>query len=144
VRLDPDQARARFATAAVARLATVRPDGAPHVVPVCFAVAAGTIYTAVDGKPKRTQSLARLANIAAEPRVALLADRYDDDWTRLWWVRVDGDARLVTDAGERERALVALAGAYPQYAAVPPAGAILAVDPRRFSGWSAADGLKRT
>ncbi len=144
MRLDPDQARARFAEAAVARLATVRPDGAPHIVPVCFAVAAGTIYTAVDGKPKRTQALARLANIAAEPRVALLADRYDDDWTRLWWVRVDGDARLVRDAGERERALVALATAYPQYAEAPPAGAILAVDPRRFSGWSAADGLKPT
>jgi PPOX class probable F420-dependent enzyme len=137
VRLDSDQARARFVTAAVARLATVRPDGAPHIVPVCFAVAADTIYTAVDGKPKRTLELARLANVAAEPRVALLADHYDDDWTRLWWVRVDGDARLVTDAAERELALAALAAAYPQYAATPPRGAVLAVAPRRFSGWSA-------
>ena len=137
MRLDPDQARARFVTAAVARLATVRPDGAPHIVPVCFAVAAGTIYSAVDGKPKRTPDLARLANIAAEPRVALLADRYADDWTRLWWVRVDGDARVVTDAAERERALAALGAAYPQYAASPPRGAVLAVEPRRFSGWSA-------
>jgi PPOX class probable F420-dependent enzyme len=137
VRLDPDQARARFATAAVARLATVRPDGAPHIVPVCFAVAAGTIYTAVDGKPKRTPDLARLANIAAEPRVALLADHYDDDWTRLWWVRVDGTARRVTDAGERERALAALRTAYRQYAETPPRGAVIAVDPLRFSGWSA-------
>ncbi len=137
MRLDPDQARARFVTAAVARLATVRPDGAPHIVPVCFAVAAGTIYSAVDGKPKRTPDLARLANIAAEPRVALLADRYADDWTRLWWVRVDGDARVVTDAAERERALAALGAAYPQYAASPPRGPVLAVEPRRFSGWSA-------
>ncbi len=137
MRLDPDQARARFVTAAVARLATVRPDGAPHIVPVCFAVAEGTIYTAVDGKPKRTTDLARLANIAAEPRVALLADRYDDDWTRLWWVRVDGDARVVTDATERERALAALRTAYSQYAATPPGGAVVAVQPRRFSGWSA-------
>jgi PPOX class probable F420-dependent enzyme len=137
VRLDPDQARARFVTAAVARLATVRPDGAPHIVPVCFAVAAGTIYSAVDGKPKRTPDLARLANIAAEPRVALLADRYADDWTRLWWVRVDGDARVVTDAAERERALAALSAAYPQYAETPPRGPVLAVEPRRFSGWSA-------
>jgi PPOX class probable F420-dependent enzyme len=137
VRLDSDQARARFVTAAVARLATVRSDGAPHIVPVCFAVAAGTIYTAVDGKPKRTPDLARLANIAAEPRVALLADHYDDDWTRLWWVRVDGTARRVTDAGERERALAALRTAYRQYAETPPRGAVLAVDPLRFSGWSA-------
>jgi PPOX class probable F420-dependent enzyme len=137
VQLDPDQARARFTTAAVARLATVRPDGAPHIVPVCFAVAAGTIYTAVDGKPKRTPDLARLANIAAEPRVALLADHYDDDWTRLWWVRVDGTARRVTDAGERERALAALRTAYRQYAETPPRGAVIAVDRLRFSGWSA-------
>jgi PPOX class probable F420-dependent enzyme len=137
VQLDPDQARARFTTAAVARLATVRPDGAPHIVPVCFAVAAGTIYTAVDGKPKRTPDLARLANIAAEPRVALLADHYDDDWTRLWWVRVDGTARRVTDAGERERALAALRTAYRQYAETPPRGAVIAVDPLGFSGWSA-------
>jgi PPOX class probable F420-dependent enzyme len=137
VRLTPDDARALFATAAVARLATVRRDGAPHIVPVCFAIAGGSIYTAVDGKPKRTPDLARLANIAAEPRVALLADRYEDDWTRLWWVRVDGDARLVTGADERGRALAALATAYRQYADAPPRGAVIAIAPRRFSGWRA-------
>jgi PPOX class probable F420-dependent enzyme len=139
VRLDEDEARALFSSVRVARLATVSGDGAPHLVPVCFAVAAGVIYTAVDDKPKRTTDLARLANIAAEPRVALLTDRYEDDWTRLWWVRVDGDARIV--AGERERAsaLAALAGAYTQYAERPPDGAVIAVDPRRWSGWRAAD-----
>ena len=137
MRLAPGEARTLFAAAAVARLATVRSDGAPHVVPVCFAIAAGTIYTAVDGKPKRTPDLARLANIAAEPRVALLADRYEDDWTRLWWVRVDGEARLVTAADERARALDALAAAYVQYAEAPPQGAVIAVTPRRFSGWRA-------
>ena len=137
MRLAPGEARTLFAAATVARLATVRSDGAPHVVPVCFAIAAGTIYTAVDGKPKRTPDLARLANIAAEPRVALLADRYEDDWTRLWWVRVDGEARLVTAADERTRALDALAAAYAQYADAPPQGAVIAVTPRRFSGWRA-------
>jgi PPOX class probable F420-dependent enzyme len=135
VRLDPDQARTLFASAAVARLATISPDGAPHLVPICFAVAQDTIYTAVDGKPKRTPDLARLANIAAEPRVALLADRYDDDWTQLWWVRVDGDARLATADDERARALAALARAYPQYALAPPQGPVIAVEPRRWSGW---------
>ena len=137
MRLTSDQARALLATAAVARLATVRPDGAPHIVPVCFAIAGGTIYTAVDAKPKRTPDLARLANIAAEPRVALLADRYEDDWTQLWWVRVDGDARVVTDPGERSRALNALATAYTQYAEAPPQGAVIAIEPRRISGWRA-------
>jgi PPOX class probable F420-dependent enzyme len=135
VRLDPGQARELLASARVARLATVRPDGAPHLVPVCFAVAGDTIYTAVDRKPKRTLDLARLAHIAAEPRVALLADQYDEDWTRLWWVRVDGDARVVTDPDERRRALEALAAAYPQYAGAAPQGAVIAVEPRRLSGW---------
>jgi PPOX class probable F420-dependent enzyme len=135
VRLDPRQARALLASARVARLATVRPGGAPHLVPVCFALADETIYTAVDAKPKRTTDLARLANIAAEPRVALLADHYEDDWTRLWWVRVDGDAAVVADADERGRALAALAAAYPQYASAPPGGVVIAIEPRRWSGW---------
>lgn len=104
-------------------------------MPVCFALAGETIYTAVDAKPKRTPALARLANIAAEPRVALLADHYEDDWTRLWWVRVDGTAAVVADAAGRSRALAALAAAYPQYAAAPPAGAVIAIVPRRWTGW---------
>jgi PPOX class probable F420-dependent enzyme len=135
VRLDPDQARALLASARIARLATVRPDGSPHLVPVCFALAGEAIYTAVDRKPKRTPHLRRIANIAAEPRVALLADHYEDDWTRLWWVRVDGRAAVVADAAERERALAALAAIYPQYAAQRPPGAVIAIRPRRWSGW---------
>jgi PPOX class probable F420-dependent enzyme len=135
VRLDPGQARALLAAARVARLATVRADGAPHVVPICFVLAGDAIYTAVDEKPKRTRDLARLANIAAEPRVALLADHYDDDWTRLWWVRVDGEAAVVSDPDERAGALAALAAAYQQYAAAPPAGAVVGIVPRRWSGW---------
>ena len=137
VRLDALTARKLFASAPVARLATVAAGGAPHLVPVCFAVAGDIVYSAVDAKPKRTAELARLANIAAEPRVALLADHYDDDWTRLWWVRVDGDARVVTGADERARALRLLAEAYPQYAHSPPQDAVIAVDARRWSGWSA-------
>jgi PPOX class probable F420-dependent enzyme len=137
VRLDSRTARALFASARVARLASVRPDGAPHVVPVCFALAGETVYTAVDDKPKRTADLARLANIAAEPRVCLLADLYDDDWERLWWVRLDGRGRRVTREDERARALAALAGRYAQYAQTPPEGAVVAVDAERWSGWRA-------
>jgi PPOX class probable F420-dependent enzyme len=121
----------------VARLATVTPAGAPHLVPVCFALAEDTVYTAVDGKPKRTSRLARLANIAAEPRVALLADHYEDDWTRLWWVRVDGEARVVTDPAEQAHAFATLTAAYRQYAECPPQGAVIAVAIRRVSGWTA-------
>jgi PPOX class probable F420-dependent enzyme len=137
VRLDPAEARALFASARVARLATVRPDGSPHIVPVCFAFSGETIYTAVDHKPKATAALARLRHIAAEPRVALLADRYEDDWSRLWWVRVDGDASIADSRQEREAASAALAAAYPQYADRPPQGPVIAVRPRRFSGWRA-------
>jgi PPOX class probable F420-dependent enzyme len=137
VRLDPAEARALFASAPVARLATVRPDGSPHIVPVCFAFSGETIYTAVDHKPKATAVLARLRHIAAEPRVALLADRYEDDWSRLWWVRVDGDASIADSRQEREAASAALAAAYPQYADRPPQGPVIAVRPRRFSGWRA-------
>jgi PPOX class probable F420-dependent enzyme len=137
VELDPAEAQALFGSARVARLATVRPDGSPHVVPVCFAVSGDAIYTAVDHKPKSTTDLARLRHIAAEPRVALLADRYDDDWSRLWWVRVDGDAEVVDSPQERDEALAALAATYPQYAVRPPQGPVIVVQPRRFQGWRA-------
>ena len=137
MQLDPAEARALFGSARVARLATVRRDGSPHLVPVCFAVSGDAIYTAVDHKPKSTADLARLRHIAAEPRVALLADRYDDDWSRLWWVRVDGDAKVVESAQERDEALAALAAAYRQYAERPPEGPVIAVRPRRFRGWKA-------
>ena len=141
MRLAALRARELFASAAVARLATVAADGAPHLVPVCFAVNGAVVYSAVDDKPKRTTDLARLANIAAEPRVALLADHYDGDWTRLWWVRADGRARIVTAADERALALEALAAAYTQYAGRPPQGPVIAIEVHRWSGWSAREGF---
>jgi PPOX class probable F420-dependent enzyme len=135
--MESAEARRLFATVSVARLASVRPDGAPHLVPVCFAVDGETLYTAVDAKPKTTKQLARLRHIVAEPRVAVLADHYEDNWTRLWWVRMDGRARIVDDPAERERALALLAGRYPQYRDTPPDGPVIAVDADRWSGWRA-------
>jgi PPOX class probable F420-dependent enzyme len=130
-----EQARERFAAARVARLATVDADGAPHLVPVVFAVLGETVYSVVDEKPKRTADLRRLENARANPRVTLLADHYEEDWRRLWWVRADGAARVIDpDEPEARRAIEALAERYPQQR---PAGAVLAVDVERWTGWSA-------
>ncbi|WP_345609806.1 TIGR03668 family PPOX class F420-dependent oxidoreductase [Pseudonocardia adelaidensis] len=138
--LDPETTRSRFAAAPVARLATLRPDGTPRLVPITFVLIDGLVCSAVDEvKPKTTTRLARLADVARDPRVGLVVDHYADDWSALWWVRVDGTA-AVHDGGElRERALAALAAKYPPYAAAPPAGALLVVTPTRWTGWSAAD-----
>jgi PPOX class probable F420-dependent enzyme len=133
----PDEARTRFGSAAVARLATVGSDGAPHLVPVTFAVDGDRIVTAIDAKPKRDERLRRLENITANPRVAMLVDEYDDDWGRLWWARADGDARILGPGAELDHSLVQLRARYPQYAEVEIIGPVIAVDVRRWSGWSA-------
>ena len=122
----------RFATARVARLATVGADGAPHLVPIVFALVENVIYSAVDAKPKRHRALRRLANIAHEPRVTVLTDHYEDDWTRLWWVRADGLARVAESSDE---GLAALIAKYPQYVSAPPAGPFITVEVSRWTGW---------
>jgi PPOX class probable F420-dependent enzyme len=137
----PQQARARFTAARVARLATVGAAGAPRLVPVTFALLPGrapdTLVTAVDHKPKTTTRLRRLADVAHEPRVSLLADEYDDDWTRLWWARADGTARVVEPGGPEHAATArALADRYPQYRERPPAGPAIIITVTRWSGWS--------
>jgi len=136
----PQEARARFAAARVARLATADAEGVPHLVPIVFAVDGDVVYSAVDAKPKRTTALRRLADVAANPRVALLVDHYDDaDWDALWWVRADGRGRVLDPSDAEARAAVALLQArYPQHAATPPTGPVLAVDVDRWLGWSGA------
>jgi PPOX class probable F420-dependent enzyme len=130
-------ARARFAAARVARLATAGADGRPHLVPVCFAVDGDTVYSAVDEvKPKATLRLRRLRNVAENPAVSLLVDHYDDDWSALWWVRADGRARVLSD---EPHAIALLAARYEQYRAQPPRGPVLAVDVERWAGWSASE-----
>ena|SRR5439155_6847457 len=135
--MDSDEARRRFAASPVARLATADASGRPHLVPVVFAVAGDTVYSAVDHKPKRSTALRRLANVAANPRVALLVDHYEDDWRALWWVRADGTGRVL-DPGEPEArdGIARLVGRYPAYRDRPPAGPVLAVDVERWSGWT--------
>jgi PPOX class probable F420-dependent enzyme len=143
MRLDAGAARRLFAGSAVARLATVTPAGHPHIVPVTFVLDSRPgqgdwVYTAVDHKPKSTARLQRLRNIQAHPRVALLADHYADDWTQLWWVRADGEAAVLGAAAGAAGPLRLLAARYPQYAAQPPAGPVIAVRVDRWSGWAAA------
>lgn len=133
-----EEARRRFADARVARLATVRPSGSPHLVPVTFACTGDTIYTAVDAKPKTTKRLARLANIEVNPQVCLLVDYYHADWQELWWVRADGSARIVDDGPELDEAARALAAKYPQYADDPPAGPAIVVAVGSWRGWASA------
>jgi PPOX class probable F420-dependent enzyme len=162
MRLDTGAARRLFAGTSVARLATVTPAGHPHLVPVTFVLdrqpgRPDRVYTAVDAKPKTTTRLQRLRNIQAQPRVALLADHYADDWTQLWWVRADGEAAVLgaaagSTAGEAAGVgqaagvtgaagpLRLLAARYPQYAARPPAGPVIAVRVDRWTGWAAAGG----
>lgn len=132
--------RARFIEAPVARLATVTAGGAPHLVPVVFAVAADSgggdvVYTAVDAKPKTTRRLRRLANIEANPRVSLLVDHYADDWARLWWVRADGVATIHDDGRALESGRRLLRAKYPQYQSVSLDGPVIAVAVHRWSGW---------
>ena len=139
LKLTAGEARRRFATARVARLATTGPAGRPHLVPVTFALDGDRIYTVVDAKPKTTMDLRRLRNIRRDPRVAVLADHYEADWDRLWWARGEGLASIFGEPGDRARPLELLAARYPQYRASPPAGPVITITVARWTGWAASD-----
>jgi PPOX class probable F420-dependent enzyme len=136
--MNREEALRRVGNARVGHLATVDRGSLPHAVPVVFAVTGNTIYWAVDRKPKSTRALKRLRNIRANPNVQLVADHYEEDWSRLWWVRITGHARTVEDGDEAERALIALAEKYPQYRTEPPTGPVVAIDIARVSAWESA------
>jgi PPOX class probable F420-dependent enzyme len=135
--VNESRCRAHLAAARVGRLATVRPDGRPHVVVCCYAVEGDRVWTAVDEKPKSGAPLQRLANIRANPRASLLVDHYEEDWERLWWVRVDGAAAVLEIGNEEERAIAALTARYPQYERARPGGPVIAIAIERLTGWSA-------
>ena len=133
------EARRRFSAERVARLATTDASGHPHLVPIVFAVSGETVYSAVDAKPKRSMALRRLANVAANPQVAILVDHYEDaDWSALWWVRADGTGRVLPASDPEARHAVALLRErYPPHRDLPPTGPVLALDVKHWSGWSA-------
>lgn len=141
----PPGCRERLESAPFAVLATFGPGHRIDLVPCCFAVldrsdahghGAVDLVTAVDHKPKRHQRLARLANVAADPEVGLLVDHRDpDDWGSLWWIRVQGSARITEAGADHEAALDALAVKYPQYRQHRPEGPALHITPRRWAQW---------
>jgi PPOX class probable F420-dependent enzyme len=137
----PIEERTRVAQARVARLATSRPDGGPHVVPITFALVGDSVVTVVDQKPKRTLRLQRLLNVATNPRASMLVDHYEDDWTALWWVRIDGRADVLEEGRLRATLLAPLVAKYPAYRRTEPTGPLLRIGVEAWSSWSAAGDL---
>ena len=128
-------AHRRVAEARVGHLATLTPEGRPHIVPCCFVLDDQTVYSAVDAKPKSTLALRRLENVRAHPPCSLLVDQYSEEWTDLWWVRVDGSGRVIERGDERERALALLEAKYPQYRETRPPGPVVALDIAQWRTW---------
>jgi PPOX class probable F420-dependent enzyme len=142
--VDERQMRAHLTNARVGRLATVTPTGHPHVVPVCFTYHGDDVFSVVDFKPKSTIELARLENIRANPDASLVIDHYEDQhWDRLWWVRVDGPARVIESGAEHTTAIQLLRTKYPQYSLRRPTGPVIAMSVRRLTGWSASNATAR-
>jgi PPOX class probable F420-dependent enzyme len=128
---------ARLGHARVARLATVSRDCRPHLVPVTFVLRANALVTAVDRKPKASVDLKRLRNVRENSRVVVLADEYDDmDWSKLWWVRVDGSARVLEAEEDVAAPLAWLSEKYRQYQEAPPAGPVIRISIESVTGWS--------
>lgn len=133
---DPVDLAARVVAAQVGRLATIRPDGSPRLVPITFAVVDGLICSAVDTvKPKKSTRLARLDDVQRDPRVALLVDRYAENWAQLWWVRVEGTAAVLD---EHPAAVAALSTKYEPYDETILTGPFLVITPLHWTGWSAS------
>jgi PPOX class probable F420-dependent enzyme len=134
--MEREEMRRRLAEARVGRLATAGADGRPHLVPVCFALDGNLVYWVVDFKPKTGPALKRLRNLAENPRAALLVDHYEEDWTRLWWVRVDCSAGAAVGGPDAERGLDLLAAKYRQYRDRRPPGPVVRMTIDRWTGWS--------
>jgi PPOX class probable F420-dependent enzyme len=134
--MEPQEMRRRVAEARVGRIATVTPEGRPHVVPFVFVLEDETLYSSVDAKPKRSPDLRRIRNIRANPAVEVVVDHYEEPWDTIWWVRMRGRGEVLESGAERERALALLEDKYPEYVDSPPQGPVVAVRIERWRGWS--------
>lgn len=133
--LSRDQISQHLHLARSATLGTTDQAGRPHLVPIVFAYRERTIYTAIDAKPKSTMRLRRIRNIETNPQVSVLVDHYDDDWDRLWWIRLDGMARVVESGPVRETAIELLTDKYPVYAEQPPPGPAIVITVEGIRSW---------
>jgi PPOX class probable F420-dependent enzyme len=133
--MDIADARRRVESARVGRLGTVTAEGKPHLVPCCFVLREDLVYTAVDAKPKSSLALRRIDNISAHRWASLLVDHYEEDWSELWWVRLDGTGRVVDSGDEAEQAKRALAAKYPQYENVAIPGPVIGISVKRWRSW---------
>jgi PPOX class probable F420-dependent enzyme len=141
MRLEPAEARRRFAAAPVLRLATADIESQPHVVPCTFVVDGDCqVVIGIDSKPKASSNLRRLRNIAANPRVSMIVDHYTDDWTRLWWARADGLATVEQAGASYAAHWDLLRAKYPQYVGQVLDGPIIVVAVESWSGWAFAPG----
>jgi PPOX class probable F420-dependent enzyme len=130
--------RAFLATRRIGYLATADGRASPHVVPVCFAIVDDALYVAIDEKPKRGSGrpLKRLRNIAENPAIAVVVDRYDEDWTRLGWVMLRGRAEILSDGAEHDEAQALLRSRYPQLRAMRIADRpVIALRIERVTSW---------
>ena len=130
--------QARFlASCRVGHLATADAQAIPHLVPVCFAVSGGALYITIDQKPKGdVRALKRLRNIAENPVASFVADRWDEDWSRLGWVMLRGPAQILDDGAEHEQAQALLRSRYPQYRQMELSGLpVIAIRIERVTSW---------
>jgi len=130
--------QARFlASRRVGHLATADGRAVPHLVPVCFAVTEGALYITIDQKPKGdVGALKRLRNIIENPVAAFVADRWDEDWSRLGWVMLRGPAEILADGAEHDRAQALLRSRYCQYQGMELAGLpVIAIRIERVTSW---------
>lgn len=133
--MERPEALARAASARSGHLATVRPDGRPHVVVVTFAITGRSVVTAVDHKPKSTNRLQRLVNVESNAWASILFDHYDEDWNRLWWVRIDGPVSVHHMGEIHSSAIDALVAKYRQYEDRAPNGPVIAIAQDHVTSW---------
>lgn len=124
--------RARLSKARAARVATVEERGRIHLVPIVFALDGDTIYSSTDAAPRAK----RLRNLQVNPTVTLLVDEYDEDWSKVWWVRLRGTGRVVESGSEYERAHRLLIEKYAQFGGDPGGGPVMAIDVEEWAGWA--------
>ena len=137
-KLSPSQDRF-LRSARAGHLATADANGQPHVIPVCYVFDGQTIYSVLDSKPKSTllRQLRRVRNILANPQVSLVVDHYEEDWTRLQYVMVTGDAELLESGEEWTRSIVMLREKYPQYQVMDLGESpVIKITPVRFVPWA--------